>query len=304
MLSSLAKGVTFTEYPGYGCTAQNDQVLYGRSLTECEDLCKASGECISFEYFPTRELCQTSSTCDFDDAVVGDPVYGDTSLYIKNDIFVLFEDYGCVAQNNYIEHNVALKECRVKCTTDALCISFEWFEDYEGTGPRCQTSYTCDTDGMSPDSGSSYGKIYLYVNKDSISTNVPTPPPTENCLSCNPFAGYELFIRGFNIWKVEVSGSAVLDGDYYDDNIGNDGYTSQVSSCALSSLEFESSFTSYSSYAESVCEFATYLYIYIYIQFCEFATNYLVIIFIIFRIQHRLRQVFKLEQVGQVVLCP
>eukprot|EP01083_Nonionella_stella_P019305 53685_1 len=92
------------------------------------------------------------------------------------------------------------------------------------------------------------------TRKPSISppTEMPTLSPsripTEQHI-IGPWPGYELFVRGYNIWKMSTAGNALLDINMHKANI--ESHTSEGAGCSLSSLEFASSFSSYSEYAES-----------------------------------------------------
>eukprot|EP01083_Nonionella_stella_P064620 168636_1 len=80
-------------------------------------------------------------------------------------------------------------------------------------------------------------------------TPSPTGIPTEKYIAGQVFKGYELLVRGYNIWSMSTAGNALLDINYDVQNI--ESHTFEGAACSLSSLEFGSSFTSYSEYAES-----------------------------------------------------
>ena len=71
-------------YQDYGCSGQNDEVIYGLELEECTTECKNDDNCISFEYFSSN-LCQLSSTCDLSNGAQQLTFSGGLtiSLYIK-----------------------------------------------------------------------------------------------------------------------------------------------------------------------------------------------------------------------------
>eukprot|EP01083_Nonionella_stella_P019306 53692_1 len=93
------------------------------------------------------------------------------------------------------------------------------------------------------------------ISPSLIPSNIPTPSPnhepTEKYIAgeTTTFKGYELFVRGYNIWKMTTAGNTLLDINWADANI--EGWTQEGAECSLSSLEFGASFSSYSEYAES-----------------------------------------------------
>eukprot|EP01083_Nonionella_stella_P022614 62533_1 len=78
------------------------------------------------------------------------------------------------------------------------------------------------------------------------------PEDPKECVfdeSTGEFCGYSLFVKGFNIWTLELSGNAILDIDHLVQN--TESWTDEGGSCSLSSLEFASSYSSYTDYAEA-----------------------------------------------------
>eukprot|EP00485_Elphidium_margaritaceum_P009821 CAMPEP_0202694278 /NCGR_PEP_ID=MMETSP1385-20130828/8178_1 /ASSEMBLY_ACC=CAM_ASM_000861 /TAXON_ID=933848 /ORGANISM="Elphidium margaritaceum" /LENGTH=460 /DNA_ID=CAMNT_0049350093 /DNA_START=45 /DNA_END=1428 /DNA_ORIENTATION=- len=79
----------------------------------------------------------------------------------------------------------------------------------------------------------------------------PTPTPTLSPTLYGPgqFPGSTLMSRGFNIFTAKLSGSPILDEDHVVNN--TETYTTEISTCTYSSLQFSSWYSSFSSYAES-----------------------------------------------------
>eukprot|EP01084_Bolivina_argentea_P260764 440477_1 len=166
-----SSATSYTKYPAYGCDGQNNEIFPDYSLTECQSKCTqvSTYECISIEWFPyhvdyNSPLCQTSSTCVFDNGATENN--GDLSLYIKDDIFTLYEEYGCDERDDVVYTDYTLKQCRSACVALSSCLSFEWFPNHISYDTSlCHLSYSCTASEAMSDSGA-YGQQYLYVKTD------------------------------------------------------------------------------------------------------------------------------------------
>ena len=165
-------------------------------------------------------------------------------------------DFNC--ENNGVDTNIVWvsNNGRFECNDQQCC---PWSSPDDMIKP-ITSSPTIDTDAPSKAPSESPTDSSSPTKSPSSNPTLPSTPPTtakptkepsEAYIAGDAFPGYTLFVRGFNIWKVETSGNAILDLNYYSTNIGASGYTTEGSTCSLSSLEFDSSFSSYSSYAES-----------------------------------------------------
>jgi len=115
--------------------------------------------------------------------------------------------------------------------------------------PTGDTSSPTKNPTLSPTSSTTSPTFAPTSAPTDVPTLQPTGAPTEKYIAGSAWPGYELFIRGFNIWTLEISGNIILDINRIDANV--EGYSTEGGSCSLSSLEFDSSFSSYQAYAES-----------------------------------------------------
>ena len=92
-------------------------------------------------------------------------------------------------------------------------------------------------------SGEACADVYFIYKTDAPTTSPTTATPTI-------FAGSTLVSKGYNLFKNEKAGSSILDATYLSDNIEDS--TTEGSTCSYASLEFTSSYSSYSEYAEAV----------------------------------------------------
>eukprot|EP01084_Bolivina_argentea_P069590 126599_1 len=193
----LQSAKSFTKYPGCGCTDRNEIApsSYVISQSQCQSQCSANEACISFEWWGYHEIyktnyCHLSNSCNFNTDAHSTAVeivenYNDINLYIKNDDFILYEDYGCAGQNDATFTATSLSSCRSKCINneglDSECLSFEWYPYHPSWDPNmCILSKTCTANQKAPYSGDTY-KLYLYVkNTNSPTTSPTTPEPTSS----------------------------------------------------------------------------------------------------------------------------
>eukprot|EP01084_Bolivina_argentea_P284683 487975_1 len=93
--------------------------------------------------------------------------------------------------------------------------------------------------------------LTIMCNSCPPTTDIPTVSPTLSPTACplvnGEFCGYTLFVKGYNIFTSKTSGNAITDINYIEEN--TESWTDEGSTCSLSSLEFTTSFTSYSQYA-------------------------------------------------------
>eukprot|EP01084_Bolivina_argentea_P138126 243249_1 len=96
-----------------------------------------------------------------------------------------------------------------------------------------------------------FGQFTLISGTHQINTQFPTGDPTStHGIYRPPYAGYTLFVRGYNIFKDETSGHPIL----YMDSNNVEFWSDEGASCSLDSLAFNEHSGSYEEYAASDSE--------------------------------------------------
>eukprot|EP01083_Nonionella_stella_P110193 322285_1 len=98
------------------------------------------------------------------------------------------------------------------------------------------------------------GSEVVFESIDSLNTCHESVYEPDSSATLSPwtngeFPGHSLFFKGFNIFTTSQSGSPIFDSDYVSAN--TESYSTEGSSCAYSSLQFDSQYAHFSDFAVS-----------------------------------------------------
>eukprot|EP01083_Nonionella_stella_P199295 730880_1 len=116
---------------------------------------------------------------------------------------------------------------------------------------QCDIDFNCEDNSMSSITYSSTNERYECNDLDCCPWEDADYmiAPRECVVIDGKFCGSSLFVRGFNIFTLTTSGNSILNSNKLIEN--TEIWSDEGASCSLSSLEFTSSYSSYSTYAEA-----------------------------------------------------